>query len=183
MSAPRFEFLVKTPYNFPKGVRMIDNLIGKIVGIAMGYGITIDGWHPMIAHFAVSLPVVAALFWLFGGAKNLSFKSAASTLFFLGLLAILATFVTGRAIGTDASIILSPDGKETFERHVTLGNALALFYLLLGVLIPVVLFLKRKPLAYFVAILMLVGAITLLYQARIGEILVYSHGAGVSIPQ
>ncbi|OQX74881.1 MAG: hypothetical protein B6D59_01045 [Campylobacteraceae bacterium 4484_4] len=162
---------------------MIETLIGKIVGIAMGYGITIDGWHPMLAHFALALPVVAALFWLFGGAKNPSFKSAASTLFFLGLIAIFATFITGRAIGTDAAIILSPDGKEIFEQHVTLGNALTLFYLLLALLVPIVLFLKKKPLAYFVAILMFVGAIALLYQARIGEILVYTYGAGISTSQ
>ncbi len=162
---------------------MIDKLIGKIVGIAMGYGITIDGWHPMIVHFALALPVAAAFFWLFGGAKNPSFKSAASILFFLGLIAILAAFVTGRAIGTDAAIILSPEGKALFERHVLLGDALTLFYLLLALLIPIVIWMKKKPLAYFITILIWIGAAALLYQARIGEILVYSNGAGVSLSQ
>ncbi len=136
--------------------------------------------HPIFVHFVIAIPIIVLLIELI----NLKAKKPAvsvTSLFLLTLAVIVyaGAFFTGKADGSEAFSLLSPEAKEELKFHKLLGT-----YLVYAV--PVLLLLKagamaiRRPWArnLFVAVLLLFIAV-LLKQGKDGGELVYGYGVNV----
>ncbi len=136
--------------------------------------------HPIFVHFVIAIPIIVLLIELI----NLKAKKPAvsvTSLFLLTLAVIVyaGVFFTGKADGSEAFALLSPEAKEELKFHKLLGT-----YLVYGV--PLLLLLKagamaiRRPWArnIFIAFLLLFIAV-LLKQGKDGGELVYEYGVNV----
>ncbi|HIP46939.1 MAG TPA: hypothetical protein EYG95_05215 [Campylobacterales bacterium] len=139
--------------------------------------------HPAVVHFALVLPVLALLFHLMAlTTKNDTYRRASNYLFFLGVIAVLVTSLTGRLAGPDVAPLLSGEGRELFDEHMKLGYILATFYILLLVLKIISIVVKKGFFRVLMALLMIAGVSGLFIQAQHGGELVYKYAAGVEIP-
>ncbi len=136
--------------------------------------------HPIFVHFVVAIPVIVLLIELI----NLKAKRPAvsvTSLFLLTLAVIVyaGAFFTGKADGSHAFSLLTPEAKEELKFHKLLGT-----YLVYAV--PLLLLLKagamaiRRPWArnIFIAFLLIFIAV-LLKQGKDGGELVYEYGVNV----
>ena len=136
--------------------------------------------HPIFVHFVVAIPVIVLLIELI----NLKAKKPAvsvTSLFLLTLAVIVyaGAFFTGKADGSHAFSLLTPEAKDELKFHKLLGT-----YLVYAV--PVLLLLKAGAMAIrrawarnlFIAFLLIFIAV-LLKQGKDGGELVYEYGVNV----
>ncbi|BBG66348.1 ORF 73 ECLF1 [Hydrogenimonas sp.] len=136
--------------------------------------------HPIFVHFAVAIPIIVLLIELI----NLKAKKPAvsvTSLFLLTLAVIVyaGAFFTGKADGSEAFSLLTPEAKEELKFHKLLGT-----YLVYGT--PVLLLLKAGAMAIrrawarntFIVFLLIFIAV-LLKQGKDGGELVYEYGVNV----
>lgn len=137
--------------------------------------------HPVVAHFAIAIPVIVLLIEL----ANLYFKRRAlsiTTALLLSLVAILylGLYVTGKADGSEAFIFLSEAGKEELSEHKTLGIYVIYFSMIVFALRLLTLWLKAQAATtlYIVTLLLLIALNA--KQGHDGGELIYEHGANVA---
>ncbi len=136
--------------------------------------------HPIFVHFVVAIPIIVLLIELI----NLKAKRPAvsvTSLFLLTLAVIVyaGAFFTGKADGSHAFSLLTPEAKDELKSHKLLGT-----YLVYAV--PVLLLLKAGAMAIrrawarnvFIAFLLIFIAV-LLKQGKDGGELVYDYGVNV----
>lgn len=133
--------------------------------------------HPATAHFAIVLPLVAAVFgiiYLITRSESMSKISSRLTVF--AALAMIGVWYTGSQAGPEIYDYLSDAGKHTLIEHKDLGLYLAIA---LGV-IAVLKFIGCKMKIFALealAVLLLIGASgTTLLQGKLGGEIVYNHG-------
>ena len=137
-------------------------------------------WHPVLVHYPIALTIMAAVFQLFAvlGRRTGFFLPALVCLCAAGVAGITAA-ITGAA--QEQLVKELPGIHAALERHETLGN-LSAWTLGAGGLLSIYLYLKGqlRPRLFLLA-LVLAGTLVLV-TGHYGGRLVYSHGAGVSLP-
>jgi uncharacterized membrane protein len=144
------------------------------------------GLHPVLAHFAVVLPVVTLLMGLY----HLRMKTETSFNYtlvaaILAMLSIIAAWYTGGIDGKAAyeGLVMGKDGgTEELIEHKNLGTVLALFFVAIVVMLKVAAVKSNKYLMY-IAITSLVVSVGLTFvQGKHGGELVYEYAANVELP-
>ncbi len=136
--------------------------------------------HPIVAHFAIALPVVI----LFIELINLYYKRRALSVTSLLVMLLLGTiyvalFLTGKVDGKEAYMLLSDAGQHELKEHKLLGMYLVYATVLLILLKSLAMMIQKTgmKIAFFIAIL---GFIALTFvQGKHGGELVYEYGANV----
>ncbi|MBN2896210.1 MAG: hypothetical protein JXK05_10020 [Campylobacterales bacterium] len=137
--------------------------------------------HPVVAHFAIAIPVIVLLIEL----ANLYFKRrvlSVTTTLLLSLAALfyLGLYVTGKADGSEAFIFLSEAGKEELGEHKTLGIYIIYFLMIVFGLRLLTLWVKAQAATtlYLVTLLLLIALNV--KQGHDGGELIYEYGANVA---
>lgn len=139
-------------------------------------------YHPHAVHFAIALPIIAFIFqWLSIFSPDKGYQSSSNLLFYLGTLAIILAFVTGKAAAPDVKPTLSIAGQDLFDTHKEIGTYLTMAFMLLMVLKLFSSKIKNEGAKNIVMILMFVALAGLFYEIRSGHQLVYDFGAGTQM--
>src|SRR3989304_2147762 len=141
--------------------------------------------HPVLAHFPVALVVVALLFdwgrWVFAGGRLLGaeFWGGTTPLLVAALIGVGLSVATG--LIAEESAPKSEIVGELIEAHETAAFVVAGGLALLTFWRIAVRgrFPRKWPFLYLA--LLMVVAVVLGYGAYLGGVMVYSHGAGVSL--
>ncbi|WP_187647070.1 DUF2231 domain-containing protein [Nitrosophilus labii] len=136
--------------------------------------------HPVTVHFAITLPIIILILEI----VNLFIKRpylniiTSSFLFFV-IFIFTAAFFAGKADGSHAFSLLSPEGQEELKLHKTIGMYLvyATVFVFLLKLLSMAIKKDAAQAVYMVALLVFIG-ITL-KQGKDGGELVYEYGANV----
>ncbi len=136
--------------------------------------------HPVTVHFAIALPIIILILEI----VNLFIKRpylniiTSSFLFFV-IFIFTAAFFAGKADGSHAFSLLSPEGQEELKLHKTIGMYLvyATVFLFLLKLLSMAIKKDAAQAVYMVALLVFIGVT--LKQGKDGGELVYEYGANV----
>ncbi len=140
--------------------------------------------HPVVVHFAVSLPIIL----LFIEILNLFMKRRAlsvttTLLIFLIAFIFLGAYFTGKADGKEAFTYLSSAGQEELKEHKLLGIYLVYSTAVL-LLFKLIAFFVKKWWSKALYLLILIGFIAVVVlQGKDGGELVYEYGANVKAVQ
>ncbi len=140
--------------------------------------------HPVVVHFAVSLPIIL----LFIEILNLFMKRRAlsvttTLLIFLIAFIFLGAYFTGKADGKEAFAYLSSAGQEELKEHKLLGIYLVYSTAVL-LLFKLIAFFVKKWWSKALYLLILIGFIAVVVlQGKDGGELVYEYGANVKAVQ
>ncbi len=140
--------------------------------------------HPIVVHFAVSLPIIL----LFIEILNLFMKRRAlsvttTLLIFLIAFIFLGAYFTGKADGKEAFAYLSSAGQEELKEHKLLGIYLVYSTAVL-LLFKLIAFFVKKWWSKALYLLVLIGFIAVVViQGKDGGELVYEYGANVKAVQ
>ncbi len=140
--------------------------------------------HPVVVHFAVSLPIIL----LFIEILNLFMKRRAlsvttTLLIFLIAFIFLGAYFTGKADGKEAFAYLSSAGQEELKEHKLLGIYLVYSTAVL-LLFKLIAFFVKKWWSKALYLLVLIGFIAVVViQGKDGGELVYEYGANVKAVQ
>ncbi len=137
-------------------------------------------WHPALVHYPIALTILAAAFqlWALLGRRDSFFLPALVCLCAAGALGILAA-LTGTA--QEQLVEQLPGIHAALERHEALGN-LSAWTLGLGGLLSVYLHLKGRLRPRLFLLALVLAGILVLVTGHYGGRLVYTYGAGVSLP-
>lgn len=139
--------------------------------------------HPPMAHFAIALPVVAAVFgviYLFNRSEGMSKLS--SRMLVVAALAVIAAWYTGSNAGPEIFKYLSAAGKQELLEHKQLGMYLAIAFGIIAVIKFIGCQLKKFALEA-VAIVLMLGATAMIFvQGKDGGEIVYEHGQPFKAP-
>jgi uncharacterized membrane protein len=133
--------------------------------------------HPVVAHFAIVIPVVVLLLEL----ANLIAKKRAisiTSLSFVVLMMVIyvGLFITGKTDGSEGAILLSDEGLADFKAHKLLGLYL-IYSTAIIFLFKLVAMLVQKPAAKIFFVVLLIGFVGVnMYQGKEGGELVYKFG-------
>lgn len=133
--------------------------------------------HPPLAHFAIALPVVTAVFgllYLITKKEGLS-KITARLLVFTAI-AMIAAWYTGSKAGPEIYDYLSDAGKHELIEHKNLGLYLAIAFGALAVLQFLGCQLKKFALQAVAIILLFVATAMVFVQGKHGGEIVYNYG-------
>ena len=136
--------------------------------------------HPPMAHFAIALPVVAAVFsllYLFVRSEGMSKMS--TRLLVVAAVAVIGAWYTGSQAGPDVYPLLSPGGQEELKEHKELGEYLAVAFGIIAVLKFAGCQMRKFGLEALAAVLLLIATAGIFVQGKHGGELVYEYGAGV----
>ena len=136
--------------------------------------------HPIFVHFAIAIPVIVFLLELANiKARNRTVSVTSLFLMTLGLLVFAGAFFSGKADGSHAYALLSPEVQEELKFHKLLGiylvygmGALYLFKIL-------AMLIKANWARDIFLVLLLVFVGTLFKQGKDGGELVYKYGVNV----
>ncbi len=138
--------------------------------------------HPVTVHFAIAIPIIIFLLEI----TNLLIKKPyinviSSTFLFLVVLVFTAAFFAGKADGTHAFSLLSPEGKEELKVHKTLGMYLVYLSVFVFVLKLLSLVIKKEWMKgiFFLSLIAFIGLT--LKQGKYGGELVYEYGTNVEM--
>ncbi len=140
--------------------------------------------HPIMVHFAVSLPIIL----LFIEILNLFMKRRAlsvttTLLIFLIAFIFLGAYFTGKTDGKEAFVYLSSAGQEELKEHKLLGIYLVYSTAIL-LLFKLIAFFVKKWWSKALYLLILIGFIAVVViQGKHGGELVYEYGANVKAVQ
>lgn len=140
--------------------------------------------HPIVVHFAVSLPIIL----LFIEILNLFMKRRAlsittTLLIFLIAFIFLGAYFTGKVDGKEAFAYLSSAGQEELKEHKLLGIYLVYSTAIL-LLFKLIAFFVKKWWSKALYLLILIGFIAVVVlQGKHGGELVYEYGANVKAVQ
>ncbi|MFT5660991.1 MAG: putative membrane protein [Sulfurimonas sp.] len=137
--------------------------------------------HPASAHFAMVLPLIALILGLVYLRKPNEIMSKISTRFmvFSSIFLIIA-FFTGKDDGGEAYILLSKEGQSLLLQHKDLG-----LYLVVSMAIAALMkfygcFKRVFKAEVFSILLLVLIAVGVLYQGKMGGDLTYTYGANVA---
>ncbi len=133
--------------------------------------------HPPLAHFAIALPVVTAVFgllYLFTKKEGLS-KITARLLVFTAI-AMIAAWYTGSKAGPEIYDYLSDAGKHELIEHKNLGLYLAIAFGALAVLQFLGCQLKKFSLQAVAIVLLFAATAFVFVQGKHGGEIVYNYG-------
>jgi len=136
--------------------------------------------HPAVAHFAMSLPIIALLVAIAYLIKPSELMSKISTRFMLGAtIFIITAFFSGKHDGSEVYIFLSSEGQEILRNHKDLGLYLVIL-MIITTLIKIFGCKKKQMKIEIIAItLIALVSIGVLAQGKMGGELTYKYGAHV----
>ncbi|WP_353662067.1 DUF2231 domain-containing protein [Hydrogenimonas sp. SS33] len=136
--------------------------------------------HPIFVHFAIAIPVIVFLLEIANiKARNRAVSVTSLFLMTLALLVYAGAFFAGKADGSHAWALLSPDAQKELKFHKLLGT-----YLVYGMgvlyLLKLLAMLVKRPWArdFFLAMLLIFIGV-LFKQGKDGGELVYEYGVNV----
>ncbi|WP_457597683.1 DUF2231 domain-containing protein [Hydrogenimonas sp.] len=136
--------------------------------------------HPIFVHFAIAIPVIVFLLEIANiKARNRAVSVTSLFLMTLALLVYAGAFFTGKADGSHAFALLSPEAKEELKFHKLLGT-----YMVYGIgvlyLLKLLAMLVKRPWArdMFIAFLLVFLGV-MFKQGKDGGELVYEYGVNV----
>ncbi len=136
--------------------------------------------HPIFVHFVVAIPIIVLLIELINlKAKKPAVSVTSLFLLTLAIIVYIGAFFTGKADGSEAFSLLTPEAKDELKFHKLLGTylvygTLVLFLLKIGAMAI------RRAWARNIFLLFLVLFIAvLLKQGKDGGELVYEYGVNV----
>lgn len=133
--------------------------------------------HPITAHFAIVLPIVASAFsiaYLISKSEGMSKISSRVTLF--AALAIIAAWYTGSSAGPAVYDYLSSAGQETLIEHKKLGLYLAIAMAVIALIKIAGCKMKNFAIELLSIILLLVATGTTLFQGKMGGEITFNYG-------
>lgn len=133
--------------------------------------------HPPLAHFAIALPVVTAVFGLlFLITRKEGLSKITARMLVVTALVMIAAWYTGSKAGPEIFDYLSKDGKHELIEHKNLGLYLAIAFSVIAVLQFLGCQLKKFAIQA-VAILLLFAATAMVFvQGKDGGEIVYNYG-------
>lgn len=139
--------------------------------------------HPPFAHFAIVLPIVAAVFGLIYLIKpSESMSKISSRLLVIAAIAMIATWYTGSKAGPMIYQYLSSDGKHELLEHKNLGLYLAIAFGGIAILKFLGCYLKRFALEAASILLLLIATVFVLIQGKHGGEITYNYGEPFKAP-
>ena len=133
--------------------------------------------HPSFVHFAVALPVVVVLFQLiYMATKNKAYETSTLVLLFLATISVVMAMYTGNIVGPDVYPLLNKEAQHALLEHKQNGLYIAIFFA-----VTLVLKISLKKWQNLLAVLLILGALGVLYQGKLGGELVYKHAVGVEV--
>ncbi len=139
-------------------------------------------YHPHAIHFAIVLPIIAFIFqWFSSASSDKGYQSSSNLLFYLGVLAIILAFVTGKAAAPDVKPTLSIAGQDLFDTHKEIGTYLTIAFIVLMILKLFTSKIQNGGIKNIVMILMVATLVGLFYEIKSGHELVYDYGAGTQM--
>lgn len=133
--------------------------------------------HPASVHFAMVLPVVAAVFsvvYLFNRSESMSKISSRVTIF--AAIAMIGAWYTGSQAGPQIYDYLSEAGQHELIEHKNLGLYLAIAMSIIAVLKLVGCKMKKFALEVLAIVLLVVATGVTFLQGKHGGELVYNYG-------
>ena len=134
-------------------------------------------FHPPVVHFAIVLPLIAAVFgliYLVVKTETASKLYARATL--VAAIAMIAAWYTGSQAGPEIWNVLSDEGQATLVAHKGLGLNLAIAMSVIAVLAMISCKLNKYIIQVVTVIALLALNAATFYQGKIGGELVYQHG-------
>ncbi|BDY12444.1 DUF2231 domain-containing protein [Hydrogenimonas cancrithermarum] len=136
--------------------------------------------HPIFVHFAIAIPIIVLLIEL----VNIKAKKPAvsiTSLFLLTLLIIvyIGAFFAGKADGSEAFALLTPEAKEELKFHKLLGTYLVYGTLILFLLKALAMLVKKSWARDFFLVFLVVFIGVMFKQGKDGGELVYEYGVNV----
>ena len=139
--------------------------------------------HPPIVHFVVVLPAVALVFEIFAYAKkDRTYNDMAAVTVIVMVFFVVGAYVSGKAAGSEAYILLSKEGQKALLDHKTLGTYLMISSVFMAILKIFISKMNRKALKILFILFLLVYVGATLKQGRDGGDLVYRYAANVKCP-
>jgi len=136
--------------------------------------------HPVFVHFAIAIPVIVFLIELVNiKAKNRAVSVMSLFLLTLVMLVYLGVFFTGKADGSEAFALLSPEGKEELEFHKLMGTYLVYATAILFLLKSLAMLVKKSWARDFFLVFLLIFIGVTFKQGKDGGELVYEYGVNV----
>jgi len=133
--------------------------------------------HPATVHFAMVLPVVAAVLgvaYMISRKEIISKLAARVTL--VAAIAMIAAWYTGEHAGPLVYKLLSPEGQKELLEHKELGKYLAIAMGMIALLQVIGCRLKKFALEAFAILLLIVAMFTTFLQGKDGGEIVYKYG-------
>jgi uncharacterized membrane protein len=133
--------------------------------------------HPPLAHFAIALPVVTAVFGLlYLATRKEGLSKITARMLVVTALVMIAAWYTGSKAGPEIYDYLSSAGKHELIEHKNLGLYLAIAFAAIAILQFLGCQLKKFMLEAL-AIVLLIGATAMVFvQGKHGGEIVYNHG-------
>ena len=140
--------------------------------------------HPIFVHFAIAIPVIVFLLEL-GNIKARNRAVSVTSLFLmtLGLLVYAGAFFSGKADGSHAYALLSPEAQEELKFHKLLGTYLVYGMGVLYLFKILAMLVKANWARDIFLVLLLVFVGVLFKQGKDGGELVYEYGVNVEAVQ
>ena len=137
--------------------------------------------HPVSAHFAVVLPIIALVLGIAYLIRPSELMSKISTRFMVFATIFLAfAFFTGKNDGSEAYVFLSNEGQALLLEHKGFGLYLLIAMGIASVAKLIGCFKKILKVEIFAILLTAILAGGVLYQGKMGGELTYTHGANVA---
>ena len=137
--------------------------------------------HPVMAHFAVVLPIVSLVFIVLYAIKpsEIMSKISSRVLAFAAIFMVLAWY-SGGVEGKEAYPLLTSEASKILIAHKTLGLYLAIALGITAIIKLIACRIKNFKME-LLSLVLLIGVVgTTLYQGKMGGSLVYEHGANVT---
>ena len=136
--------------------------------------------HPAVAHFAMSLPIIALVLGIAYLIKPSELMSKISTRFMvIATLFIVAAFFSGKADGGEVYIFLSSEGQEVLRNHKDLGLYLVILMVITTLVKMVGCKIRNKKIEIIGIVLIAIMSVGVLAQGKMGGELTYTYGAHV----
>lgn len=133
--------------------------------------------HPVTAHFAIVLPIVALVFGLiYMFTKSESMSKISSRVMLFAALAMIGVWYTGSQAGPEIFDYLSKDGKGVLIAHKELGEYLAIALGIIALIKIVGCRIKNFTLEAISILLLIAVTGATLYQGKLGGEITYNHG-------
>ncbi len=133
--------------------------------------------HPATVHFAIVLPVVAAVFGLiFLFTKSESFSKITARTTLVAAIAMVAVWYTGSQAGPQVYDYLSAAGKHELLEHKQLGLYLAIAMGVIALLLVIGCRMKNYALQAIGIIALIIAMFTTFLQGKDGGEIAYEYG-------